>query len=61
MIGPAKISTISDAGRPTPRQISRPTRTFERSAALSPLVTANSVNATLPGTMARKLSTMNAV
>ena len=38
-----------------------PIRTFDRSAVLSPLATANSVSATLPGTIARNDVTMNAV
>jgi hypothetical protein len=61
MICGAKKYTKIDAGRPRPRQMSRPIRTLERSAAESPLATANRVSATLPGTIARNDSTMNAV
>ncbi|GAA3346665.1 hypothetical protein GCM10020358_58550 [Amorphoplanes nipponensis] len=61
MIGLAAKTTTSEAGRPTPRQMSRPIRTLERSAARSPLATANSVSATLPGTIARNDNTMKAV
>ena len=61
MIGPAATATTMDTGKPRPRQMSRPIRTLARSAALSPLATANSVKATLPGTMARNDVTMNAV